>query len=83
MREDVEQIRQIWQIVVMPFADDDERRAYMRERYRWRLENEPGFKEKESLRRKIFYAVNLRYRKRVKASVRRQRAAKRKEGVAA
>jgi hypothetical protein len=57
----------------MPFADADEHRAFMRERYRWRLENEPGFRERESARRKDYYARNTRYRKRVKAAVKARR----------
>jgi hypothetical protein len=53
----------------MPLADADEQRAFMRERYRERLENEPGFRERESARRKANYARNARYRKRVIAAV--------------
>jgi hypothetical protein len=53
----------------MPLADRDERLAYMRERYRERLANEKGFREKEAARKAAFYARSPRYRKRVKAKV--------------
>jgi len=67
----------------MPYADRDERLAYMREHYRERLENERGFKKKESARKAAFYAANARYRKRIKAKVKAAREAAKGVGVAA
>jgi len=51
----------------MPHANREERLAQMRERYRQRLETERGFRDKESLRKRIYYATNRRYRERTKA----------------
>lgn len=49
----------------MPYADPDEQRKAMRERFRERYESERGFRQKESRRKASYYAKNAQYRKRV------------------
>jgi len=51
----------------MPYADREEGLIAKRERYRQRLETERGFREKESLRKRVYYATNKRYREQTKA----------------
>ena len=50
----------------MPYADPDQRKAYMRERYRERYEGERGFADKENKRKREYYATNERYASRTR-----------------
>lgn len=62
----------------MPYADPEQRKEYMRERYRERYESERGFREKENKRKRAYYANNERYasktRRRCRLNARRKKA---------
>jgi hypothetical protein len=66
----------------MPYADPDQRKEYMRERYRERYEGERGFREKENKRKRAYYATNERYasktRRRCRLNARKKAAAQKK-----
>jgi len=59
----------------MPYADPDQQRKAMRERFRERYESERGFRQKESRRKAEYYATNAKYRKRIIAAAKRRKKA--------
>ena len=59
----------------MPYADPDEQRKAMRERFRERYESERGFRQKESRRKAEYYATNSKYRKKILSAAKARRAA--------
>ena len=59
----------------MPYADPDEQKRAMRERYAERYASDPKFRKAESKRKARFYAENPAYQRRAKRKVKARRLA--------